>query len=99
MTEDLLDDEITARIYQVGAFSVRISKNACEEGYPDIWEERTPVSAEVIQILRKAEKERQAAERWASEYGIRIETVVSACKHSGIAAAENYQYICHAQEA
>ena len=27
----------------------------------------------------------------------RIETVVSACKHSGIAPAKKYQYICHAQ--
>lgn len=40
--EDLLDDEITAAIYQVGAFSVRISKNVCEGGYPNDWAERTP---------------------------------------------------------
>ena len=107
-TEDLLDDEITARIYQVGAFSVRISKNACEGGYPNIWEERTPASAEVIQNLRKKEKEKAEALRRAHEQGMgitysdyiddhRIETVVSACKHSGIAPAKNYQYICHAQ--
>lgn len=109
MAEDLLDDEIMARIYQVGAFSVRISKNACEGGYPNFWEERTPASAEVIQNLRKKEKEKAEALRRTHEQGMgithsdyiddhRIETVVSACKHSGIAAAEKYQYICHAQE-
>ena len=110
MAEDLLDDEITARIYQVGAFSVRISRNACEGGYPNIWKERTPASAEVIQNLRKKEKEKAEALRRTHEQGMgitysdyidghRIETVVSACKHSGIVSAEKYQYICHAQEA
>ncbi len=98
-TDDLLDDEITAAIYQVGAFSVRISKNVCVDRYPNDWAERTPAPAEVIQNLREKEKKRAEASAIESDCprNCRIEIVVSACKHSGIAPAKNYQYICHAQ--
>ncbi|MBR3046162.1 MAG: hypothetical protein IKH27_12480 [Oscillospiraceae bacterium] len=97
--EDLLDDEITAAIYQVGAFSVRISKNVCEGRYPNDWAERTPAPAEVIQNLREKENKRAEASDFESDCprNCRIEIVVSACRHSGIAPAKKYQYICHAQ--
>lgn len=97
--EDLLDDEITAAIYQVGAFSVRISKNVCEGGYPNDWAERTPAPAAVIQNLREKENKRAEASAFESDCprNCRIEIVVSACRHSGIAPAKKYQYICHAQ--
>ncbi len=98
-TDDLLDDEITAAIIQVGAFSVRISRNVCKGGYPNDWAERTPAPAEVIQNLREKENKRAETSDFESDCprNCRIEIVVSACRHSGIAPAKNYQYICHAQ--
>lgn len=92
--DQLQNDEYLAMRFQMGAFSVRVSKAAWEKYSPD-WTERKPVSAEVIQSLR----EHPPAPGGLLLGVNRIQTVVSACTQSGIVQSEPYQYICHAQEA
>ena len=121
----LLFDEIDARVYQIGVFSVRMAKVACKE-YPQEWRNRKQLSKEQIQELRlmkqfydsggqNKEIKQQLSELRARrkhklnetstdrdiascDFDCRIETVVSACKHKGLADARKYKYICHAQE-
>lgn len=85
---ELLPDEVLARLYRLGCYTIRQSYVACKT-YPNYYPNREPVDNEVFQRLRK-EKDiiiKSLPMQLDSDY--RIQTVFSV----------NYKYICHAQEA
>lgn len=125
LAQPLLEDEISVHIFQVGVFSIRISKVVCKD-YPIIWKDRISISKEKIQKMRLnhmlcelrsleaiieqelhdqcekkiCESHSSCSAAYLHNYNAdyRIETVVSACMNEGPADANNYQFICHAQE-
>ena len=99
IADELQDEEIAAVTGQLGEYALRLAKVACYN-YPQPWKKRKVLPAGVTQDLRKRMLAGERIERDGdAQANFRVETVLSVCRQNGEAKPDDYQYICHAQEA